>query len=238
MTSQRGTATGKAPARGARKLTRKPGERRPLTRRILAVWDLAIESQLRDGILWYVRAHALAVKLDHANPNRAAGVLAALSPRCEWGRNVKVAIDAYNRYNEDPTAETFARGVLGNNCRKADEILRGADPLTALKANKVHNFYVLIADPTNPHAVCVDRHAMSIAVGKRLTDHEIDTIYKLGRGGRYEAYVRAFRRAADEINQRAKVHRYARADQAWLPATITPAMVQAVTWLVWRDLAK
>lgn len=196
----------------------KPEAPAPLAAHVLRVYALASDAHLKEGARWYAEAYLIACELDPSNPRRAAGVLAALSPRCNWPRNVVLARRAYAAYLADPTADHYASGVLGNSCRAADRILRGEDPSTVLKAPKVKAFFGLISNPDDRGSVCVDRHAIDVAVATRHDDDTRTALYPLDRRGWYERFAVAYRLAAHILG-------------------VTPAHVQAVTWLTWRDLA-
>jgi hypothetical protein len=183
----------------------------PNSARIVEVYRLATIEELDGGLNWYRDANAFAQSLDPERPERAAGVIAALSPLKSWEDNVKLAARAYD--------QGFASGVLGANARKADAILSGADPLEVLAGNKVCNFYKSIANPDDPDAVCIDRHAFDIAVG-RITNDQSRTA--LSRKGVYESFGRAYKRAARVVS----------ADTG----AVVPSQIQAVSWVVWRRL--
>jgi hypothetical protein len=180
----------------------------PSVRRVLRVYRAATHAQTSEGLAWYHHAHGVAASLDPADPRRAAGVLAALSPRVSWARNVELAARAY--------ADGRASGTLGFSVRAADAILAGADPLSVLNGPKVRAFYTLISDPDDPVTVCVDRHGIDVAVGRRLTDAQRSAWYPLTRRDLYEAFADCYRRAARRLGVR-------------------PAQVQAVTWVHWRN---
>ncbi len=182
--------------------------RTPRAARIVSTYREANDATVRAGLGWYADAHGAAASLDPANVERAAGVIAALSPRIQWARNLELAARAY--------ADGAATGTLGASCRAANKILAGESPLAVLRGPKVRAFYSLIADPTDDDTVCVDRHAIDIAVGVRMTTAEREA-YVLDRGGLYEKFARAYRGAAEVLG-------------------VTPAQTQAVTWLHWRAL--
>jgi hypothetical protein len=172
---------------------------------ILKVYRAATDDQLRHGVEWYTDAHTFARSLDPANVWRAAGIIAALSPRVQWERNMVLAARVYS--------EGFASGTLGRNCMAADEIHAGALPLDVLRGPKVRAFCCTIADPTDPYAVVVDRHALSVILGHVATDTEQKSY--LRRKG-YETAAGAYREAA-------------------LVLGVVPSQVQSVTWCVWRE---
>jgi hypothetical protein len=209
----------------------------PSTRNITRVFRLATDGDRAYGHGWYARARDLAVKLagDHGGTvERAAGVIAALSPRLSWKKNVEYAELAYMVYKaiaergimtmrEDAdVSEAYFAGMiptLNANARKAFRILNGEHSEDVLGGPKVRAFYFTIVNPTDPRAVVVDRHAASIAVNQPLSDAEIGKM--LGRKAAYDSLSELYRRAARIISREL--------GEVW-----TPAQVQAVTWTYWR----
>jgi hypothetical protein len=183
----------------------------PNSARILEVWRQATVEELSNGLPWYEDAYAFASTLDPERPERGAGVIAALSPMKNWKENCALAGRAFE--------QGFASGALSANIAKADAILSGADPLEVLGGHKVRNFYRSIVNPWDPDAVCIDRHAFDIAVG-RITNDQSRAALK--RKGMYEAFGAAYKRAARVISKEGY--------------DVVPAQVQAVTWTVWRRL--
>lgn len=183
----------------------------PNSARILDVWAQATVGELDEGLHWYESAFAFALTLDPERTERAAGVIAALSPMKSWKDNCILAVRAFE--------QGFASGALGANVAKADAILSGADPLEILGGSKVRNFYKSILNPLDPDAVCIDRHAFDIAVGRITNDQ---TRGALKRKGVYEGFGAAYKRAARAISKEGY--------------DVVPAQVQAVTWTVWRRL--
>lgn len=110
--------------------------------RLRRVLDSATPMQLQDGHAWYQQAYdtcaGLAVEhgLKHVD---AAGIVAALSPRLHWSRNVAAA--------RELMATGQVHGVLGESRRKAERILSGEAPATVLSGLKVVSFW---------HALCGD----------------------------------------------------------------------------------
>lgn len=184
-----------------------------LTRNVLKAYRAASEQDRAEGLSWYTDTRDYARTLD-SDLQRAAGVIAALSPRLQWTQNVNAAANVY--------AGRPAAG-LGDAKRKAARILAGEAPLDVLGGPKVRAFYqCIILAGHHPTAVCVDMHAHDIALG-RVTDDATRT-RNLGRKGGYEliagAYVAAARILARE------------------GITVTPAQVQATTWVHWRKVAR
>lgn len=182
----------------------------PSTRNITAAWRQATEQDVAEGTEWYARARRLAVYLDPENPERAAGVIAALSPKMSWPQNCDRALAFYR--GENP-------GGLGANVRKAQRILAGEHPEDVLGGPKVRAFYFTIVNPDHPEAVAIDRHAFDVAVGRVTDDSTRNNV--LGRKGGYEAFCERYKRAARILSRETGRH-------------ITPSQVQAVTWTWWR----
>jgi hypothetical protein len=185
------------------------------TRRILAVYRQAETGPdgRPEGIDWYRHAHGEVVALAdaHGLPVRqAAGIVAALSPQRNWPSNLALAKEAC-------TLRT-ARGQSCANLRKALAVLDGADPADVLAGGnrpwagaKVRAFFANLLDPEAAGPVTVDRHALSVVLGRKLASHELGW---LDRKGRYEFCAEAFRRAAGRQG-------------------VLPCEVQAVVWTVW-----
>lgn len=182
---------------------------KPTAAKIVAAFRKASDEQQVEGRDWYVNAHAVAASLCPTDPRQAAGVMAALSPRTSWPRNLELAARAY--------AEGFASGSLSRSCAAADAILGGTDPLVVLNGPKVRSFFTLIADPTDATTVCVDRHAIDVAVGKHMEGWDRSMQFPLNRKGLYERFAGFYRSAAKTIGD------------------VRPAQVQAVTWVTWRE---
>ena len=182
----------------------------PLVSNVLSVYNNASADNIREGLSWYLDANNFARTLGEIHDVRistAAGVLAALSPRLEWGTNKRQA------------AKVFATGTadgcgLKGNCRKADRILAGEDPLDVLGGNKVRAFYSTILDPHGYSWPVIDRHAFDIAVGEITDDKRRGA---LGRKGVYAEF-------ADIYIDAAKV------------AGVSSSQMQAITWVAWREM--
>jgi len=213
----------------------------PTVRNVTRVYRSATPDQLAKGVEWYARAQRLAVELaaqDLSDPDgiltretsaqrwqgdvdRAAAVIAVLSPQETWTRNVELAREAYRlaRGAWSVTALAAGLGTLGASARKAARLLLTSEPTDEIVGGpKVTAFWHTIADPLDPFAVVVDRHAFDVAVG-RVTDDE--TRQRGLSGKRYEQACDVYRRAAAILSKEG--------------TPVSPATVQAVTWTVWRE---
>lgn len=170
-----------------------------------------LESSYEDkhnGRLWYPTAHAFAQGLAtefNISVDYAAAYIAVLSPQIHWERNCIVAYEFCS--GERPSA------VLGPNVDKAYRMHRGGLIRDNVKGPKVIAFYHAIASG-GQRGVVIDRHALSVALGRSATDYERAAI---GREAIYNIIVKAYERAAKVLD---------------VPTTV----VQATTWLYWRNL--
>lgn len=172
---------------------------------IISVWYLANEDELSEGRRWYETAHDTAEMLADGDVKVGAGLLAALSPQTAWWLNVELACDAFE--------SGVASRHLGDACSKANKIMAGVDPESVLPMQrKTGQFYRCILDPSDPVAVCIDRHAYDICVGIPLGDWNRG----LGARGRYALIAQCYWKAAQLLGE-------------------TPSVVQAVTWVTWRN---
>ncbi len=159
---------------------------------IVATFRRATPEQRAAGASWYDEAHALARALDPFNVQRAAGVIAALSPRMPWEQNVTLAVRAY--------ADGQASGAPFADM--ATRILRGEPVTQVLRGPKTRAFALTIADPAHATTVVVDRHALSIILGRQSTDADAKA---LARKGAYDACARAYVAAAEILGMSATV---------------------------------
>lgn len=192
------------------------------TRRMVAnirtVFDSAVPQERLEGMNWYLKAHveANAMATKYRIPTAVAvGVVAALSPGNVWERNMEHARILVNDFRvglrgaDLPLVGSYGR----NNVTKSERILLGEDPRDVLGGLKVRAFYECLLNPWNPKdsAVCIDRHAKSVALGRRVLDKEASVSPK-----QYALISAAYKAAATELQ-------------------VAPHVVQAVTWVAWRN---
>lgn len=185
-----------------------------LARHIVATYEAATPAERVEGRSWYATARDAAVELDPTDPERAAAVIAVLSPRVSWDRNVKLAADAY-------AGRPLA--CLKRNAEKAMTLVNGADPEEIVSGEKVRAFWRAIVNPTDARAIVIDRHAIDVAYGEVMDDERRGKI--LGKRGAYGEVADRYVYATEIINQRFGVD-------------LTPVQVQATTWVAWRRLKK
>ncbi|WP_405537576.1 hypothetical protein OG787_32550 [Streptomyces sp. NBC_00075] len=178
-----------------------PETREQFVRNIITAWHSATSEQQQCGRTWYRTAHELAAMMTDGNPRAGAGVIAALSANKSWPENLRLARQA---------CETGLKsGHFTDALHKAAQIMAGADPADVLPMErKTGQFFRLIANPDDPDAVVIDRHAHDIAVGETYGNRDRG----LSSAGRYALLGHCFREAALRLDE--------------LPST-----VQAVTWV-------
>lgn len=188
---------------------------------IKAIHQLASLTEEQDGLNWYPNARQLANRLANRHGillAEAIGVIAALSPRNRWERNVQDAdalIAAYKAGGAEQAGLTKVC-TFGANKAKAIRILEAGvltdeDVLNILSGPKLQEFYIciwgVIAD------VCIDGHAYCIWNGGRTTLADVPSI-----GVKLRREIKAdYATAADELG-------------------LSPAALQAITWVTWRRI--
>lgn len=187
---------------------------------ILAVFFQASVAEVLEGLQWYTRAsdaaQVIAENYLDGRYNAAAGIIAALSPNNRWERNVKDAEKLAKVFASGGDLDEVKVSSYGANKVKAISILSGNDPLDVLGGHKVRAFYRCII---GEDAVCVDGHAYSIWLGERVATSSTPKISdKL-----YNQIAEDYRIAAKQISN-IKGEFY------------TPAQIQAITWVTWRNL--
>ena len=187
---------------------------------IKAVYQLATLTEQQDGVSWYPAAQAIAVKLAkrYSIPTtQAVGVLAALSPRNRWERNVRDADALISAYTAGGADQAMATKVctFTSNKAKAVKILESdtqtlTDILKILSGPKLKEFAGCIAGLPD---ICIDGHAYCIWAANRTGLKDVPAI-----GVKLRRQIKAdYRIAADELGY-------------------TPAALQAITWCAWRRI--
>jgi hypothetical protein len=138
--------------------------------------DAQKTSAVAQGKAWYPNANRIAADLGKkygVPARRAAAVIAALSPRMSWDRNVQIAGAVLNAYAKDPnvTVDHFRGKIpaLPVNLEMALKMARGADPRTALTGAKRRAFYANIVAPNVKGPVTVDGHMAQMMLSKLST---------------------------------------------------------------------
>ena len=189
---------------------------------ILAVYNLASVSDKQQGQSWYARALTFAVRLSDLYDVETAtivAVIASLSPRNKWERNMQDAESMVKVYAAGGTYAdlmqlkvcTFSTGkakaakILSENISNRDELL------ATLKGPKLCEFFNCILGDSGD--VCIDGHAYSIWVGDRITLANVPSI-----GVKLRRNIKA------DYQEAARV------------LGVEPHVVQAITWVCWKRL--
>lgn len=195
---------------------------------IIGTFFLASPAELQQGRKWYQEANDIArmIGSKYDLPTAiVAGVIAALSPQNPWERNILDADNICQVFTQDgkEAAEGVKVGTFGANKRKAIKILElglvftAKEILAILNGLKVQNFWWSIL--LDSKSVCVDGHAYSIWLGERVSTTDIPKITpKL-----YDRIAQDYITATGKINE-------------ILDTSYTPAQVQAITWVVHRNM--
>ena len=199
-----------------------------VTRYIKAMLLLASETDMYEGKEWYQRAYDLAVRLMHVYDltlGQTIGVIAALSPNNKWERNCQDAEALIKAHwlGSDPKLVKVC--TFNKNKDKAIEILNldsddedlGDKIQSILSGRKVVAFYRCISGFKD--TVCVDGHAYAIWLGERVPTTKTPSISKT----LYDTITRAYVNVAKDSH-------------GICGEVLTPAQVQAVTWVTYRRL--
>jgi hypothetical protein len=154
------------------------------TQRILAAYDAADDETRRLGAAWYPGARTMcgAMQPGGHDADTACGVVAALSPRCQWATNLAWAaqvLAAKRQRKGCPAVHTTAMRA------HAWRIAGGENPLEVLNGPKVRAFYGNLTGNTD--AVTVDVWAARLALGQ----YDVS-----GPGKHYDDIAEAYQRAA------------------------------------------
>jgi hypothetical protein len=200
-------------------------------------WHQATPDERTQGMHWYSDAHIIGQALgEHhekshglVHPQGAshlgAGILATYSPQMGWAGNMHNAARVLhgNKGIGGPNS-----GMMASTHQRvaADRILNGENYMDVLKGPKIQDFAHLIehggdADPDHPHVV-VDRHALSVAAGHRLTDEQYGKAPTSQRHY-YGHAVQQYHHAARELSNEES-------------SPVAGHQVQATTWLVRQRL--
>lgn len=155
---------------------------RTIVERIVRTFDRATSADIEAGARWYDEAGELAAELSGGEVSRAhaAVVIAHMSPRTTWTRNVLGARTLLATGGQYP-------GIMGDLFQRAEASLTYVDPFESFGkgAPKTMNFARNIYG--DREAVTVDVWAMRVA--------DLDETL-LSRKGAYDAVAHAYRVAA------------------------------------------
>ena len=166
-------------------------------------------SEKRERNDWYGVARHLARQLAHDRPyyaSQCAGVMAALSPLKTWEENLDIAYDF------------IEHGIMSHTylfVNKAERIMNcdggTATICSILNGRKITAFFLNIMGDNN--TVTIDRHALSIALGRDTYDHD----YRGMTARQYAFFQECYVIAATKER-------------------IKPSLMQSTTWQTYRRL--
>lgn len=186
------------------------GSMEETVRRILRVWERATDTDHESGARWYRDDSAAVlgalVAAGAPSVDAAAAVVAHLSPRTTWKRNVLGAMALVT----GGRSAAAAIGCMSANLDRAEKALASADPIGTLNGPKTRRFALNLMGDCE--AVTVDVWAARVAMGACVIDPE----KVLGRTGVYDAIEMAYREAARQVG-------------------VDPTTMQATTWIVARN---
>jgi hypothetical protein len=145
---------------------------------LVAGWHDSHDEEKTEGKHWYPDGHHVSKALGNGDAGFGAGMLSAYSPRTHWPANLFHAA----RSIRDNRAVGPGEGlnVMEMHQNSGARILAGEHHSTVLTSPKTEDFAHLLEhggqSPEDTEAgrsrVVVDRHALSAAVGRRLSDDE------------------------------------------------------------------
>jgi hypothetical protein len=189
---------------------------------IIKGYDNSTLAERYQGMRWYEDAHRLAWALGGGDVMKGAAMLSAYSPQTGWPVNIFNAA----RHLADGKIEGKVMATKAMR-RSAARIMAGEHPEDVLKSPKTNAFGRLIAlgrdHPDDELGqVVVDRHAMSVAAGRRLMKDDVggkgENATPIGSDPFYAYVADMYREAAYQISQREGEE-------------ISPHQLQAITWL-------
>lgn len=187
---------------------------------IKAIYSLSTIQEKIDGANWYKSAHKIALNLadDYGlTLQTTAGVIAALSPRNRWSRNVIDSENIIETFVRDPESAVNIKVCTFNknkekalNILKADQDFYTENVRDILKGPKLIEFFNCILGVED---VCIDGHAYCIWNGSRTSLKDVPSI-----GVKLRKEIKSdFKKASAKFK-------------------ITPAEMQAITWVTWRRI--
>lgn len=163
---------------------------------------------------WYKRAFRWAneaAAVNNLSVDKVCGIIAALSPQKSWNENLRITntfiTEGKSYHTKAMTAKAQAILELPN-C----ELSNVKEICNILNGSKITSFFLNIYDFHVTGSVTIDRHAVEIAVGKKLKNHTMTA-------NQYLFFENCYKIAS-------------------LESPYLPHEIQAMTWETWRVLKK
>jgi hypothetical protein len=181
--------------------------------------ECASAEQWDAGKTWYTRTHDYAVELSgkyNLSLEQTAGVLAVLAPMNNWERNMQDAVSVIECYLDDGCIDEVKVATYPANKEKAYQIVATGDVEAYVRGNKITAFYnnILNAYDETELGVTVDMWAARALVGMPGDKTDLNLSDS------------AYGKAAEAYRLKAEQH------------NLLPKQLQAVVWVVVRDMAK
>lgn len=172
---------------------------------------------------WYKEAYDFAVgtAIDFdwkVSPEQVCAIIAALSPKCQWSRNKDLTIQFLENYFAGEWNKTRCLGMskqkayqiasLPNTERDNTELME-----SILSGSKISAFFDNILNYSTSERVTIDRHALSVLLGFKLTQEHFQN-HKMTKN-HYAFFSGCYSNAARKMN-------------------ISPLKMQAITWEILR----
>jgi hypothetical protein len=186
---------------------------------IVRAYDDASPAEKHQGGRWYEDASRLAWALGGGDPEKGAGVLSAYSPQTAWPANMFNAARALAENRALGPGEGMITGAMQKSAQRVIGGEHFSDVLKAPKTGAFANLLAYGADAPEDELgqVVVDRHALSVAAGRRLDAKDV-TDSPIGQDRFYSHVADMYRNAARQISDRDGEE-------------LSPHQLQAITWL-------
>lgn len=179
---------------------------------IIRVFDQTSDEDRTD---WYWAAREFAEELSDrygVSVMTVAGIIAALSPMKRWSENKRLTENFFEGVHVGHMNTFLNKAIciyLERRTSTTDDILE------ILNGNKIRSFFTNIMFPLEADTVTIDRHALSVALGRKTT--QLD--YSNMTNDQYEFFVQCYKEAAKKLGE-------------------SPVLVQSATWVWYRKQSK
>lgn len=177
--------------------------------------DIATDDMIEDGLIWYDDAQQFALMLSNefdVSPIRAGGVISALSPRNKWERNKIDAWNVFQAVRDGVSHDRVKVCTFNANKVRAFDIAKGKKQIHEV-SRKTHRFAMNVG-AFDMNAVTIDSWMLFAFQTKSKSRKNLDVKVTPKQ---YDMMERKFQRISHDMG-------YA------------PAHLQAVVWVVIRDL--
>ena len=190
--------------------------KKTLVNNILSAFDRSTYENKVEGFGWYQKAYSHAETMRHYNglPTfQNVGIIAALSPLSSWQRNKETAL----LYAQGQRKGLHTNKMM-QKCAKIEETRSFDEVLEILNGDKIKSFaYNIQKFGSFCPVTTIDRHAISVAYGKRISDKDRPAL----TSKQYQFISDAYVDATKIIRKNTQVN-------------ILPQELQAITWVWFR----